>query len=42
MAGSLTTTSAKSDIYVFFFSQKGLMAGMDLQGTKITKFTPEN
>ena len=42
MAGSLTTTSGKSDIYVFFFSQKGLMGGMDLQGTKITKFTPEN
>lgn len=41
MAGSLTTTSGKSDIYVFFFSQKGLMAGIDLQGTKITKFTPE-
>ena len=41
MAGSLTTTSAKSDIYVFFCSQEGLMAGLGLQCTKITKFTPE-
>jgi len=36
-AGSLTTTTAKSDIYAFFFSQKGLMAGIGLQGTKITR-----
>ena len=36
MAKSLTTTTAKSDIYAFFFDQKGLMAGMGLQGTKIT------
>ena len=36
-AGSLTTTTAKSDIYAFFFSQKGLMAGIGLQGSKITK-----
>jgi lipid-binding SYLF domain-containing protein len=36
-AGSLTTTTAKSDVYAFFFSQKGLMAGIGLQGTKITK-----
>lgn len=40
-ASSLTTTSAKDDIYVFFFEQEGLMAGLGLQGTKITKFTPE-
>ena len=40
-AGSLTTTSAKDDIYVFFFEQKGLMAGLGLQGTKISQYTPE-
>lgn len=40
-AGSATTSSLKGDIYVFFFKQKGLMAGLGLQGTKITKFTPE-
>ena len=37
MAKSLTTTTAKSEIYAFFFDQKGLMAGMGLQGTKITR-----
>ncbi len=36
-AGALTTTTAKSDIYAFFFNQRGLMAGIGLQGTKITK-----
>jgi lipid-binding SYLF domain-containing protein len=35
MARALTTTTAHSDIYAFFFDQKGLMAGMGLQGTKI-------
>lgn len=36
-AKSLSTTTAKSDVYAFFFDQKGLMAGIGLQGTKITK-----
>jgi len=36
-AGSLSTTTARSDVYAFFFSQQGLMAGIGLQGTKITK-----
>ena len=31
------SAAAKSDIYAFFFDQKGLMAGIGLQGTKITK-----
>jgi len=39
VARSLTTTSAKEDIYVFFFDQKGLMAGLGIQGSKITKIT---
>ncbi len=39
IARGLTTTTAKSDIYAFFFSQKGLMAGLGLQGTKITKIS---
>jgi len=37
MAKSMTTTTLKSEIYAFFFSQKGLMAGLGLQGTKITR-----
>jgi lipid-binding SYLF domain-containing protein len=36
-AGSATSTTLQSDIYAFFFNQKGLMAGLGLQGTKITK-----
>ncbi len=36
-AGSVSTTSAQSDVYAYFFDQKGLMGGLGLQGTKITK-----
>ena len=36
-ASSATTTSLQSEIYAFFFDQKGLMGGLGLQGTKITK-----
>jgi lipid-binding SYLF domain-containing protein len=36
-AGSATTTTLQSEIYAFFFNQKGLMGGLGLQGTKITK-----
>jgi lipid-binding SYLF domain-containing protein len=38
-AGGISTTSAQSDMFAFFFNQKGLMAGIGLQGTKITKIT---
>jgi lipid-binding SYLF domain-containing protein len=41
MAGSLTTTTAKENIYAFFFDHKGLMVGLGLQGTKITKINPD-
>lgn len=41
LARSLTTTTAKDDVYVFFFDQKGLMAGLGLQGSKITKINPK-
>jgi len=37
MARSLTTTTMKHDIYAFIFSQQGLMAGVGLQGNKITR-----
>ena len=40
-ARSLTTTTAKESIYVFFFGQKGLMAGLGVQGSKISKFDPK-
>ena len=34
---SATTTTLQSEIFAFFFDQKGLMGGIGLQGTKITK-----
>jgi lipid-binding SYLF domain-containing protein len=34
---ALSTSSAKEDVYVFFFDQKGLMAGLGIQGSKISK-----
>jgi len=39
-AKSLTTTTGKDDVYAFIFSQKGLMAGLGVQGSKITKINP--
>ena len=36
-ATALTTTTAKDDIYAFIFGQKGLMAGLGIQGNKITR-----
>ncbi len=41
VARSLTTTTAKEDVYVFFFDQSGLMAGLGIQGSKITKINPD-
>jgi len=41
LARSLTNTTAKDDIYAFFFGQKGLMAGLGLQGSKISRITPD-
>jgi lipid-binding SYLF domain-containing protein len=39
-AKNVTTTTAKEDIYAFVFGQKGLMAGLGIQGNKITKINP--
>jgi lipid-binding SYLF domain-containing protein len=41
LAGSLTTTTGKDNIYAFFFDQQGLMAGLGLKGGKISKITPD-
>jgi lipid-binding SYLF domain-containing protein len=40
MAASLTTTSINRGTYAVFFDQKGLMAGLGLQGSKITRIHP--
>jgi len=41
MAKNTTTNTLKEDIYAFVFGQKGLMAGLGLQGNKIAKITPK-
>jgi lipid-binding SYLF domain-containing protein len=40
-SGSFSTTTARSDVYAFFFDQKGLMAGLGLQGTKLFRIHPD-
>jgi lipid-binding SYLF domain-containing protein len=40
MGKNLTTTTGRSDVYAFIFDQQGLMAGLGLQGSKITKIQP--
>jgi len=40
-ASSLSSTTLQDDVYAFFFSQEGLMAGLGLKGSNITKFTPD-
>jgi len=39
MGKSITSTTITQDVYAFIFSQKGLMAGMGIQGSKITKIS---
>jgi len=37
MGKTLTTVTAKHDVYAFVFGQQGLMGGIGVQGNKITK-----
>jgi lipid-binding SYLF domain-containing protein len=37
LARNITTSTIQSDIYAFVFDQKGLMAGVGIQGSKITR-----
>ncbi len=36
---SLTSTTITQDVYAFIFDQKGLMAGLGIQGSKITRIS---
>ena len=40
VARTLTTTTLKHDVYAYIFGQQGLMAGLGLQGSKISRITP--
>lgn len=41
LARSFSTTTGQSGVYAFFFNQKGLMAGLSIQGSKITRIYPD-
>lgn len=41
MASSMTTTSLERGTFAFFFNQRGLMGGLGLQGSKITRIHPQ-
>ena len=38
---NFSTTTLQKGVYAFIFSQKGLMAGIALQGSKITRINPD-
>ena len=40
-AKSLSTTTLQKGVYAYIFDQKGLMGGMGIQGSKITRITPD-
>jgi lipid-binding SYLF domain-containing protein len=37
---NFTTTTLQKGVYAFIFDQKGLMGGIGIQGSKITKINP--
>ncbi len=37
---SMTSTTGRSDVYAFIFGQQGLMAGLGLQGSKVSRINP--
>ena len=41
LAGSLSTTTLRGDVYAFAFNQTGLMGGIGIEGSKITEVTPD-
>ena len=42
VAKAITTTTGRKGVYAFIFDQKGLMAGLGLQGVKITPINPKD
>jgi lipid-binding SYLF domain-containing protein len=40
-AASLTSTTLSQDVYAFPFGAKGLMAGVSIEGSKITRIHPD-
>jgi lipid-binding SYLF domain-containing protein len=40
-ATKLTTTTARDDVYAFVWGEQGLMGGISLKGSKITRYHPK-
>ncbi|MDA8224795.1 MAG: YSC84-related protein [Betaproteobacteria bacterium] len=40
IARNLSTSTLKDDAYAFIFGQQGLMAGLNIEGTKVTRIQP--
>ena len=40
IAKNLSTSTLKDDAYAFIFNQQGLMAGISIEGTKISRINP--
>lgn len=40
MGKKATTTTLRDDVYAYVFGQQGLMAGLGIQGSKITRINP--
>jgi lipid-binding SYLF domain-containing protein len=41
VAANLSSTTLQDDAYAFIFGQEGLMAGLTLEGSKVSRITPE-
>ena len=40
LAENLSTSTLRDDAYAFIFDQRGLMAGVTIEGTKVTRINP--
>lgn len=40
-AANVSTSTIQDDMYAFYFNQQGLMAGVSIEGTKITAIDPQ-
>jgi lipid-binding SYLF domain-containing protein len=41
LAGTISTATARQGVFAFVFEQKGLMGGLSLKGSKITRIHPK-
>jgi len=42
LADTISSSTIQEGIYAAFFGQQGLMGGVSLEGTKITRYTPKD